>query len=136
MHENYNCILSDKAKRFVLKALETYRDKLALVQLYSNNENTIAELDMDIGYTNAIIHEIEEWKVKIMEDPKADLLFTDITLERIRELAPEAFKEAIVRYPSDVEGALIFFVGAIGLGTKKPTVSEIGWAQDIMKKYG
>src|ERR1035437_9720751 len=44
-----------------------------------------------------------------------------MTAHAARELAPEAFKEALLRYPNDVEGALTFFGYAIGLGVVEPT---------------
>jgi hypothetical protein len=47
-----------------------------------------------------------------------------------RELAPEAFREALARYPNDAEGALIFFAYAIGLGVETPTESDIAWAKE------
>lgn len=48
------------------------------------------------------------------------------------ELAPEAFREALKRYPEDVEGALIFFSYAIGLGIVKPTEEDIAQAMEII----
>jgi hypothetical protein len=38
-----------------------------------------------------------------------------ITFDRMKELAPDAYQEAISRYPDDAESALLFFCAAIGL---------------------
>lgn len=71
-----------------------------------------------------------------MSEETSELQFIDITLERVRELAPDAFQEALARYPSDVESALIFFGYAIGLGIVRPTEADIALAQEVVKRHG
>lgn len=56
-------------------------------------------------------------------------------LDRIKELLPEAFQEALNRYPDDVEGALIFFCHAVGLTYGVPTESDIKWAYQAHRDY-
>lgn len=63
-------------------------------------------------------------------------LKTEITLESVRDMAPEAFRAALDRYPSDVEGALIFFWIATGLGVGTPNDADIAWATEVMKRHG
>lgn len=55
---------------------------------------------------------------------KSDQTETSISwsIEDVRALASEAFREALSRYPNDVEGALIFYSYAIGLGVGEPPV--------------
>lgn len=55
------------------------------------------------------------------------------SIEDTRALAPEAFREALTRYPNDVEGALVFYSYAIGLGIHEPTAEDIAWAQKFIK---
>ena len=50
--------------------------------------------------------------------------------EMAKQLAPEAFRDALARYKDDTEGALIFFGYAIGLGIAKPTAADIARAQE------
>lgn len=50
----------------------------------------------------------------------------------VRKWAPEAFQEALRRYPADVEGALIFFGYACGLGIATPVKADIVWAKDAV----
>lgn len=69
-----------------------------------------------------------------MNDIRAVGEFRDITLDRVRELATEAFLEALRRYPDDVEGALIFFGTAIGLSIARPTEADITWATGVMER--
>jgi hypothetical protein len=49
-----------------------------------------------------------------------------------RDVAKEAFAEALRRYPSDAEGALTFAWGASGLGAVEPTADDIAWGQKVV----
>lgn len=59
---------------------------------------------------------------------------TGIFKTQPRELAHEAFKAALERYPDNAESALIFFAYAVGLGVKEPTVEDIKWAQEAIDR--
>jgi hypothetical protein len=56
------------------------------------------------------------------------------TIEDARRVAAEAFKDTLVRYPTDVEGALVFF-GTILLGPSEPTAEDIARATEAMKRH-
>jgi hypothetical protein len=47
-----------------------------------------------------------------------------------------AFQEAIRRYPTDVEGALIFFASATGMTSTEPNDQDIEWAKKEMERHG
>jgi hypothetical protein len=57
------------------------------------------------------------------------------SINAIRQLMPEAYKEAVKKYPNDVEGALIFYTYAIGLCCDEPSLEEIEEAKIIIRQH-
>lgn len=61
-------------------------------------------------------------------------LMDTFDLKRAREMLPEILWEAKKRYPKDVDGALLFMVGALGLNLVEPTTEDIEWAQAALER--